>query len=267
MGAAPPLAGCRVLITRPRAQAAPLIELLQTMGAVPLTMPVIAIQAAGDLAALDQAIADLADFDWIVFTSVNGVRLFLERLQQLGRGPALPPSCQVAAIGPKTARALDAAGLVAHFVPDEHVAEAVLAGLVARGVAGKAVLLPRAAAAREVLPDQLQALGARVTVVPLYQTIQPADPGDAAMIDQLLAGQVDYVTFTSASTVTGFAAKLGPANLARLPATVRFAAIGPVTAGTALTTLGRVDVAAAAFTIEGLVQAIVADRAGLHPAD
>lgn len=254
-----PLAGCRVLVTRPRDQAADLVERLRALGAEPLAMPSIAILPAGDTTALDTAIRELAGFDWVVFTSANGVRLFCDRLQELGLEPSVLARCSLTAIGPKTAEALGRVGLQPAFVPDTYMAEAVAEGLAGRGVAGKAILLPRAAIAREVLPDRLQALGARVTVIPLYHTVTPAGAQDDQLIERLLAGEVEYITFTSSSTVLGFAARLGEDRLARLPAAVRVATIGPITSRTAREVLGRVEVEASEYTVAGLVAALVQD--------
>jgi uroporphyrinogen-III synthase len=241
------LAGKRIVITRPRAQAAGLMRLLAERGVQPIACPAIEIAPLLTFAALDAALEDLAAFDWVVFTSANGVKAVWERLSP--EQAAALASRRVAAIGPATAQALAQRGLAAAFVPEEHVAEAIVPGL--GDVAGKRVLLPRAELAREALAQQLASLGAEVLEVAAYRTL-PAEPSAEALA-ALRAG-VDAVTFTSSSTVRFFAQQLAAHDL--VLGTAAVACIGPITAGTAREVGWPVDVVAAVYTTQGLVDAL-----------
>ena len=253
MNASRPLNGQRVLVTRAPGQASALSERLRALGAEPVELPVISFVAPGDPAPLDAAIARLADYDWVIFTSVNGVDAFVTRVDALDGDLAPLASAQLAAIGPATAARLADHGLRARFVPERFVAESVLSGLVERGVAGKRVLLPRAEEARDVLPDGLRAAGAEVDVVAAYRTVAPvATPETLAQLHDL-----DIVTLTSSSTARNLAALLG-GRLEQLGA-ARIACIGPITARTARAAGFRVDIVAEEYSIPGLVAALVRD--------
>jgi uroporphyrinogen III methyltransferase / synthase len=240
------LAGKRILVTRPRAQADSLCERLATLGAQPILFPTIEIAPPEDYGPLDQALASLAEYDWVILTSVNGVAAFWSRLQAVGA--ALPPSVRLAAIGPATAQALEEQGVRAEFVPDEYIAESIVAGL--GDVQGQRVLLPRADIARRALGDDLAARGAIVTEVVAYRTL-PAAP-DPAGLAELRRG-VDVIIFTSSSTVRNFVALVGSASHS-LTAVV--ACIGPITAATAHDAGLPVNVVAQEYTTEGVVAAL-----------
>jgi len=241
------LAGRRIVVTRARAQASDLVQRLTALGAEVVSAPVIRIEPLPDLTPLRHALAALATYDWVAFTSSNAVEVACtERAAFAG--------VRVAAIGPATADALARRGVAVALVPEPHVAEALVAALAARGVSGKRVLVPCAERARPALADGLRAHGAAVDVVPVYRTV--ADGGDGTeLARQLLAGSVDAVTFTSSSTVEHFVALVGTpaATSGRFIAAV----IGPVTAATA-TELG---VAAG-----GLIEAEPSTAAGLTAA-
>ena len=175
-----PLQGRRILVTRPRAQAAQLTRLLATYGAETVTLPTIRIDPPEDWTPLDEAIRSLDGFRCLIFTSVNGVAAFRERLRHAGRS-ALRMSHQiVVAIGPATAEALRQEGLPADVVPEEFTAEGVVAALRARVAPGDAALLVRAAEARDVLPRELAAAGARVTIAPAYRTAPTREGAERA---------------------------------------------------------------------------------------
>jgi uroporphyrinogen III methyltransferase/synthase len=249
-----PLFGQRALVTRTRQQASALSVRLRTLGAEAVELPTIRIAPPADWAPLDRAIRQLPDYDWIVFTSVNGVGYFWERMNAAGLDARALHGLRLAAIGPATAAELHAHGLRADYVPAEYVAEAVAAGL--GDVRGLRILLPRADIARPALADLLREGGAEVIEVTAYRTLQPeTDPAELA---DLLA-RVNLVTFTSSSTARNLAAMARDAGL-DLPqalgqATV--ACIGPITAGTARELGLAVDVVAKEYTIDGLVQAIL----------
>jgi len=242
-----PLAGRRIAVTRAREQAGDLVRELEALGAEVVAAPTIRIAPLTDLAALRAALSRVPPYDWIVFTSQNAVQVVCDRLPEWDLSPRDVARAAVAAIGPATAEALVRRGVVPDLVPDRFVAEAVVTALVAQGdVRGKTVLLPRAREARDALPDGLRALGARVDVIPIYETIRETGDG-SGLAAEILAGTIDAVTFTSSSTVRGFVELVGS------PAAV----IGPVTAGTARELGIAVAIEARDYTVPGLVSAIV----------
>jgi uroporphyrinogen-III synthase len=242
------LSGRRVVVTRPEGQSEELCDRLRVMGAEPITFPVIAIAAPEAGGPLDQAIAHLDRYDWVIFTSVNGVEQFWDRLTGM-RTPldTSPIRGKVAAIGPTTAGALTERGVVVDLMPDEYRAEAILDEI--GDVAGQCVLLPRADIARPALAKGLRAMGAAVDEVAAYHTV-PGQPSPDAF-DALRAG-VDVITFTSSSTVRNFLALTKGRDYGE----PLVACIGPVTADTARESGLRVDVVAEEYTIEGLLDAL-----------
>ncbi|HZQ27651.1 MAG TPA: uroporphyrinogen-III C-methyltransferase [Acidimicrobiales bacterium] len=234
-----PLFGVRVVVTRAREQASDLSRRLRDLGAFTVELPAIEIGPPADGGvALADAAARVGEYDWVVFTSANAVERFLPLVADARRFGA----ARIAAIGPGTAAALAARSLIADLVPSEFVAEAVLD--VFPGGPGR-VLLPRAAVARDVLPDGLRAKRWEVDVVDAYRT-QPVTPSAEALE---AAATAQAITFTSSSTVTNYLASGAP-----VPPLV--ACIGPVTAGTARAAGLVVDVVADPHTIEGLVEAL-----------
>ena len=262
------LSGKRILVTRPRAQAADLCDRLAALGAEPILFPTIEIAPMDDYSALDQAIATLDKYQWIIFTSVNGVAAFWDRVTVVGA--SLVPALKIASIGPATAQALEKRGVRATFIPEEYVAEAIVEGI--GDVRGKWILLPRAEIAREALAEELGRRGAIVHEIAAYRTL-PAAP-DPQGLTELRRG-VDAITFTSSSTVRNFVALLSgstkyidAANYRRMghngipmPSLNRaiIACIGPITAQTAREVGLLVDVMARreAYTTDGLVAVLV----------
>jgi uroporphyrinogen III methyltransferase/synthase len=215
----------------------------------------IAIRPAEDFSALDAAIARLESYDWLIFTSVNGVRGFLERLDRSGRDlRAL--RARVCAIGPATRDAIERLHVKVDVMPGEYVAEGVLEALGADHVAGKRILLPRAAAARDVLPVQLRRRGAEVDVVEAYRTEMPEYASVAAR--EVFAIPPDWITFTSSSTVKNLIAAAGREALEGL----KTASIGPVTSETVRRHGLEVTVEAKRYTIDGLIEAMLAHPGG-----
>lgn len=249
-----PLAGKRVVVTRPEPQAPELAEPLQSLGATPILFPTIAIRPLVETGPLDEAIERLAKgaYDWVIFTSVNGVALFWERLEALGKNVLIFDGVQVAAIGPATGTALSQNGVEADYIPEEFVAEAIAEGL--GDVSGRSILLPRAAIARKTLAEMLTEQGAEVDEVATYRTL-PAEPDETAVAELATA---DIFTFTSSSTVRNFVKLVGGKEAAlRLTQGARIACIGPITAGT-VAEMGRTaDIVAETYTIDGLVAALV----------
>ncbi len=248
-----PLYGKRVLVTRARTQAGGMSARLRQLGAEPIELPVIEIVPPADLEPLDDAIARLDEYDWVVFTSANGVAAFFARLDESERDVRALGRVKLAAIGSATAAELRARALKADFVPERFVAEEVLAGLLERGAADSRILLPRAERAREILPDGLREAGATVDVVPAYRTIAP-EPSPAAM-QALRTGAIDVVTLTSSSTARNLSALLGGQMDTLKHA--RIACIGPITAQTARELGFEVDIIAAEFSVPGLIAAII----------
>jgi uroporphyrinogen III methyltransferase/synthase len=246
-----PLAGRRIVVTRPPGQARSLLEGLRRFGAEALSCPTVRIEDPPDRRPLEKAVARLDAYDWVVFTSANGVARFWEALQRVRGVARLPEELRVAAIGPGTARALEERGVRAEVVPEQYVAEAVADALIGLGgVKGRRVLLPRAGGARKVLPERLRAAGADVDEVVAYVS-RPDPEGIAALREALARGGVDMVTFTAASTVRHFVDAAG-ADLG----SARVAVIGPITAAAVRAAGLHVDAEAREYTVEGLLRAI-----------
>ncbi len=250
-----PLLGKNVVVTRARAQASDLVARLGDLGANCLEYPTIEVEALEDQTLLDQAIDNLARYDWIVFTSVNGVRYFFERLFTRGFDVRALHQMRTAVIGPVTAERLRDYGLKADILPESYRAESVVAAFKDEPMAGRRVLLPRAAEARAVLPDELARMGADVDEVVIYRARQ-VTAGARQLVDDLRAGRIDLVTFTSSSTVSNFRALLPDAEADQLMQGVRVASIGPVTSETAASLGIKVDVTADEYTIPGLCRAV-----------
>jgi uroporphyrinogen III methyltransferase/synthase len=244
-----PLFGRRVLVTRPAHQADDFALSLWEAGAEPIVAPAIAIGPPDDPAAAHGAVARVREYDWVVFTSRNGVDAFFDVLGELGRDARAFGDARIAAIGPKTAEALARRGIRVDLIPAEFVNEAVAAELLARSAAGDRVLVYRAQEARDVLPETLRANGRVVDVVAAYRTRFVDDPEMGAK-----AERADIVTFTSPSTVAGFVHNVDGAGT--LLAGKIVAAIGPITANAAREAGIRVDVVAEEFTVDGLVRAL-----------
>ena len=252
-----------MLVTRPREQAAELCDRLAELGAEPIEAPTIRIAPPDDCGPLDAACAAANTFDWIVFTSVNGVEAFMRRLLAGPRDVRSLGGVRLCAIGPATAGRLHRYGLKVDLTPDEHRAEAMFEALRAAGpLAGARVLLPRADLAREMLAAALRDAGAEVTDVAAYRTALAGgagdDRGDRPDVRKLLLDrQVDVVTFTSASTVRNFVTILGGEPAAALLGTTTVASIGPVTAEAAARLGVETAIMPATYTVPALVDAIV----------
>src|SRR5213593_1629857 len=252
-----PLFGTTVLVTRPREQAGEFADLLAGYGARVLTMPTIAIVPPADWRPLDRAIGDLARYDWVIFTSVNGVRFFFERLRALGRDARALARARFAAIGPRTAEALAGQGFKADVVPDEYQAEGVLEAFKKEDVKGVRILIPRAEVARDLLWEELRARGADVTVAVAYRTVRPEADGKA-LKEQLRRREVGVVTFTSSSSVRNYVELFADqAEASVLTANAVVACIGPITAETAESCGLKVGIRSKENTIPALAEAIV----------
>ncbi|MFQ5694705.1 MAG: uroporphyrinogen-III synthase [Terriglobia bacterium] len=244
------------MITRRRQQAGGLRRALEKKGATVLALPTITLGPPKDWRPLDRALGRLETYDWLIFTSVNGVEFFWTRLRRLGKDRRAVQRARVAAIGPATARALKRCGVRARVVPEEFRAEGLLAALRKERWRGKRVLLARAAQARAVLPRELRRRGAHVDVVAVYQTVLPATSKKRARRIFAARRKPDAITFTSSSTLRNFCALLDRRAARQALAGVAVATIGPVTSRTARALGLRVAVEAKTFTVEGLVKAL-----------
>jgi len=250
-----PFFGKRVVVTRSREQASALSKKIAALGGEPFEFPAIAVEPPADYGPLDRAIANLHNYRWIVFTSVNGVEHFFRRLRQLRRDIRDLQGLRLCAIGPRTKEALEKMGLLVEYVPTEYRAEAVAEKLKSELRPGDGVLLPRADIAREVLPETLAAMGARVEDITAYRTVR--GNGDAALLRKMLQnGAVHAVTFTSSSTVRNFVELLGADGLPKLLEGTVLASIGPVTTQTARELGLEIAVEAKEYTIDGLIEAL-----------
>ncbi len=248
-----PLFGKRVLVTRSRAQASILSEMLAEEGAEPLEVPAIELAPVSDSSHLDSAIASLGSYSWVIFSSVNGVGVFFSRLHDQGLDARALAGVKAAAIGPATAAALAREGIRANCVPPLYESESLVQTMEPLGLEGGRVLLPGSAVGRDVIARGLERLGAVVDQIPVYRTTAATGSREKAL-DLLRDGKVDLVTFTSSSTVLNLL-ELLDGNKALLEGT-RIACIGPVTAGTARGNSLRVDIVAQEYTIAGLVRAV-----------
>ncbi|MFO8015345.1 MAG: uroporphyrinogen-III C-methyltransferase [Phycisphaerae bacterium] len=250
-----PLLGRRILVTRARAQASRLVEPLEALGAEAVEAPAIRIEPPEDRGPLFAAARDAGSFDWIVFTSVNGVDAFFEALAETGGDARALAGVRLATIGPATTERLAGRGLRADLQPATYTGAAVAEALAsAADLGGAAVLLPRADLAPPDLADALAAAGARVTEVAAYRTVPDAAGAEAAD-DDLRERRADWITFTSSSTVRNLVEAAG-ADVVRASG-AHLASIGPTTSA-ALREAGLAPtVEAAEHTIPGLVAAIL----------
>ncbi len=256
-----PLLGRRVVVTRAREQASDLVKQLTDLGADCLECPTIAVVPPADWAPLDQALDRILDYDWIVFTSVNGVRFFFQRLFERGMDVRALGHLKTASIGPVTAARLRDFGITSDIIPESYRAESVVAAFDRENVQGKKILLPRAEEARPVLPVELTRMGAAVDEITTYRTRQARNNADL-LVRELTEGKIDMVTFTSSSTVRNFKALLPPdADMDALMKEVTVASIGPITSDTARELGFTVHITAENYTIPGLCEAILQ-----HPA-
>jgi uroporphyrinogen III methyltransferase/synthase len=252
-----PLFGRRIVLTRAQEQTAEFARLLVAYGAEPVEIPTIALVPPVSWQAIDQAIGRLGEYSWLILTSVNGVKPFMDRLRLAGKDARALAHLRICAIGPRTAHELERHGIVPDIVPSEYQAEGILVALGSHDLRGKRVLIPRAESAREILPDQLSRMGATVEVIPVYRTVAPSIDL-TSLKERIDAGAIDVVTFTSSSTVRNFVDMVGGGREARrLGAKTRIACIGPITARSAEECGFQVTIMPEENTIPALAQAIV----------
>ncbi|GAB4335503.1 MAG: uroporphyrinogen-III C-methyltransferase [Desulfobulbaceae bacterium] len=254
-----PLFGKRIVVTRTREQASELVALLEEHGADCLEYSTINIEPVEDYSILDREVANLAACDWVLFTSLNAVTYFFRRLAQLGLDTRALAVVKIAAVGKATGEELAKHGIRVDLVPETFTGEGLAEALIATGVRGSRILLPRAVKARDVLPEMLKDAGAEVVVAPVYQNVPPAGRRQQ-LRDELEEGTIDMVTFTSSSTVTNFLTMVDAESdeeLHRLLDRVALATIGPITGATVKENGLSVAVQPERYTIPDMVNAIV----------
>jgi uroporphyrinogen III methyltransferase/synthase len=251
-----PLFGKRVLVTRPRDQAHDMVRRLEELGAVVSLMPTVEVREPADWGPVDRALADLSRWEWLVFTSANGVRYMMERLFQGGRDIRALGSIRLAVIGPATADAMRAYHLEPDLIPPEYRSESLAAALKER-VAGKCVLLARADRGRDLLREELAAV-AQVEQIAVYSQIDAIEV-DLEVLERVSQGKIDFITLTSSKIAEALVKLLDPAARRRIRAgEVRLVSISPVTSAAILALGLPVAAEAAQFTTEKVVEALVA---------
>jgi uroporphyrinogen-III synthase len=260
-----PLAGWRILISRARDQAGTLSSALRELGAEICEIPFIEIRPPRSFKAMDESLKLVAEYEWLILTSVNGVRAMFERMEQLNIPRRTLSHLNIAAIGPATRAAIQREGLKVAVMPKEYVAESIVESL-ADKVRAKRVLLCRAKVARDVIPRELRNLGAFLDVVEAYETVTPQSSRvELRAVLRDPARRPHIITFTSSSTVQNYVALLGiRSGRSQLVEGVLNASIGPVTSETLRQFELSVDVQASQYTIPGLIEAIV-ERAHACP--
>ena len=251
-----PLFGKKIIVTRAREQASSLVEILEEEGAHVIEFPVIEIVEPEDYSQLDEAIANIKRYDWIIFTSVNGVKFFLNRLKFHKKDVRVLDGIKICAIGPKTAKMFENFGIYPDFIPEKYQAEYIIEGLQKIGIKDKRFLLPRAKVAREILPKKIRELGGIIDVITVYETKMP-DTNKSEVIELLKNEKIDYITFTSSSTVKNFIEMIdGKIEILK---NVKLVSIGPITSDTIRSFNLEPSIEAEKYTIEGIKQAILKD--------
>jgi uroporphyrinogen-III synthase len=266
-----PLSGCRVLVSRTKKQANALSSLLRDLGCLVIEIPFIEIHKPGSYRPLDSALKNIADYDWLILTSVNGVNALFGRMTRNKLDNSRLEHLKITAIGPATKAAIEKRGLKVDVTPKEYIAESVVASL-HRLVKGRRVIVVRAKVARDVIPRELRKAGAHVDVVEAYETVVPESSARRLRAVLTSSRKPHAITFTSSSTVKSFVQLLGlrSARAAlKKPAPlhgVHTASIGPVTSATLREFGLPVDIEAREYTMQGLVNEIVQARKRIQSA-
>ena len=250
-----PLFGRRIMVTRAREQASEFSTCLESYGANVVEFPTIAIEPIQDNPLLWQAINDLGDYNWVIFTSANSVQFFFSKLQESGKDVRSFAAAQICAIGPKTVEALSGIGIRADFVPSQSLAS-IIATEIAE-LSRKRILIPHAKIATDELPEALRKNGALVDAIAIYDTLKTVCDRRYDIEREMLGGDIDMVTFTSSSTVKNFVEMFTPSTLRGLTEKLRIAVIGPSTAETAREHALSVDVMPKMASVEALTEEIV----------
>lgn len=247
-----PLLGKKILVTRAKEQAASFVNKIETLGGTPIVVPLLAFRPPANKERLNLALQNLSTYDWLIFTSINGVRFFFEQLNDEYRTQL--KKLKLAVVGTKTEQQLNKYGFTAEFVPNEFVAESFAESLLKWVKQGEKVLFPRGNLARTVIPKALRNEGIDVFEFDVYETVA-AKESYVKLRTLILEQSVDYITFTSSSTVEYFAEAI--AGLENDLQSVQLVGIGPITEQTALKHNLKLDIVAKVYTTEGLLDAIV----------
>lgn len=252
-----PLFGKRIVITRARAQASNLVSKLSKLGAHCIEIPTIKIAPPEDIKPLKESIENINNYDWLLFTSVNGVKFFFDTLFDMGKDVRVLGHLKFACIGPVTKEKLRNYGIISDILPETYRAESVIDTFSKVDISNKKVLLPRAKKARTILPEELTKMGARITEVVAYETLLEIKEKEK-IITLLKNSEIDAVTFTSSSTVSNFISLLDSKDSDKLLKDVVTASIGPITSDTARSLNIKPDIEAQEYTIQGLVNSLLA---------
>jgi len=248
-----PIFGKKIVVTRAREQASGFVSQLAGLGAQVLEFPTIKIVPPDSYQGLDAAIKEIESYDWVIFTSPNGVGCFLERLKACGKDIRDLKGVKICSIGPETAKRISNLGVSVDFVPSEYRAEGIIEGI--GEVSGKRILIPRAKEAREILPDTLREKGAFVNIATAYGTIK--GDNDIDIKSALENNEIDIITFTSSSTVKNFVSMVKERDCFSLLDGVKIASIGPITANTVKEEGLNTDIMPTEYTISALTDAII----------
>lgn len=251
-----PLWGKKIVVTRARSQASTLVDRITDLGGEAIEFPAIAIRPVENLNPLNKALKDIRHYNWLIFTSVNAVDIFFTALKTVDMDIRDLYGVKIAAIGTVTRDKITEKGLKVEVVPEEFVAEGMIKALAGKVKAGEWVLLPRARGARDILPRAIKNWGAHVNEIIIYEAA-PASDLRGKTIEKIKSGQVDFITFTSSSTVSNFVNTIGWQNVGKISQQTKIACIGPVTADTAAQHGFKVDIIAKCYTIDGLVEALL----------
>jgi len=251
-----PLFGKKIVITRARAQASALVSMLTNLGAQCIEIPTIQIAPPKDNGPLKKAIEHIDDYDWLVLTSVNGVKFFFDTLFEMGKDVRILGHLKFACIGPVTKERLKAFGIISDILPETYRAESVIEAFSSIDIKDKNILLPRAKKARTILPEELTKMGAKIDEVAAYET-RLDDTGKETLISLLEKNEIDAVTFTSSSTVSNFMSQIASENKKELLKNIITASIGPITSDTARSLGIEPDLEAKEYTIQGLVDSLL----------
>ena len=249
-----PLFGKKILITRPKGEDTRFSQILEEYGASCAELPAIAIKPLSDYSQLDAAIKDISGFQWLIFSSRNGVRFFKQRLDCLNQNPETLKKIKIAAIGPRTASALENLGLRVLLQPDKFCQEGLLKSFGKLKLKSQNILIINALEARDVLAKGLEKMGAKVTVAPAYQTVARAQEHKST---RKILKDTDIITFTSSLAVKNFLAGFNKHSLKARFKNTLIASIGPITSRAIRTAGFKVNIEAKEYTLEGLTKAIV----------
>jgi len=256
------LRGLRILVTRSGEQEERLCAMIRKRGGIPISFPTVRMVPPGDSAPLDEAIDRLSSFDWLLLTSANAARFFLERVAARGDG-RLPEALRVAAVGPGTRGEIRERGFPVHLTAGKHTAEGLVESLAADGIEGKRFLFPRSESGREVLPEEIARRGGAVETVTAYRNVVPRK--DERATAAILADPPDVCTFASPSAFRNFFLQLGEEEAVSVLSRSRIAVIGEVTAAAVSDRKFRVDILPERYTLAGMLEAIERSTASRRP--